>query len=142
MAFSGRLLSEAIKTLLTNAGLSVDIGKPPSTGGWQGTPGASSFNAYTIIWPIVGGYYEGTLADPFEDARPDYTITSYGVSAQQAQWGDDVVFATLTSSKPTVAGRVVQLAIPDVHGGAEPDFDVDPPVYFCPTRWRILETAA
>lgn len=142
MSFSGRLLTEAIKTLLTDAGLLVDVGEHPAGGGWEGTPGASTFNAYTVIWPTVGGTYAGTIGVPFADGRPDYTITSYGATAEQSQWGDDKVFATLTTSKPTVSGRVVQLAIPEVHGGAVPDYDVAPPVYFCPTRWRIFDVPA
>lgn len=142
MSFSGRLLTEAIKTLLTTAGLLVGIGDKPVGGGWQGTPGASTFKPYTIIWPTVGGVYDGTIGEPFSDARPDYTITSYGATSDQAQWGDDKVFATLTTTKPTVSGRVVQLAIPDVQAGAQPDYDVTPPVFFAPARWRIYDTSA
>lgn len=142
MSFSGRALTEAIAELLDDAGLLVGVGVKPDGAGWQATPGASTYKAYTIIWPTVGGTYHGTLAEPFADGRPDYTITSYGATAAQAQWGDDKVFDTLTTQKPEVSGRVVQLAVPDVHGGAVPDYDVSPVEFFCPTRWRIFDTPA
>lgn len=145
MAFSGRLLTDAIKDLLAvPGGLTVYVGekKKADPGGWSGVEGASPFVPYTVIYPTPGGYFDGTLSAPFADGRPDYVITSFGSTATQAQWGSDRVFDTLTTAKPVVAGRLVQLLIPDVEGGVVRDDDVSPPIFYSPWRWRIFETSA
>lgn len=144
MAFSGRDLTDAIETLLAAAGLTVYVGDKPegSAGGWQGAEGASTFDPYTVIFPVTGGFFEGTISEPFADARPDYIISSFGATPQQAQWGNDTVFETLTTSKPTVSGRVVQNLVPDVEGGTVREDDVTPPIWHSPSRWRAMETAA
>lgn len=139
---SGRLLTDAIADVLTDAGLLVGVGTKPADGGWQGSEGASPFTPYVVLSPVTGGYFDGPLGAPFVDARPDYIITSYGATVAQAQFVNDQVHVTLTSSVPTVTGMVVQLMVPDVEGGAHRDDDVTPPVYYSPSRWRVLMTPA
>lgn len=140
---SARLLTAAIETALDDAGLLVEVGTKPAGGGWQGAPGASQFTPYTVIYPTPGGSSGGSITAPFDDVMPDYTISSFGSTAAQAQWGDDLVRATLTSADAvTVSGRSVMLAIPDVDGGVLRDDDVQPPVWHSPTRWRLMTTAA
>lgn len=143
MAFSGRLLTGAIADLLETNGLTVYVGVKDDTdpGGWTGAEGASTYEPYTVIFPVTGGYFEGPICQPNADGRPDYIITSFGSTSAQAQWGDDRVHEILTTSKPTIAGRVVQSLICDVHGGVVRDDDVTPPVFSSPSRWRVFETA-
>lgn len=140
--FKGRLLTDGLITLLSNAGILIGSGDKPAGGGWQGSPGGSAFVPYTVIYPVTGGWFDGTLGDPYGDARPDYIISSFGATPQQAQFNDDLVYATLTTSKPTVSGQTVELATPEVHGGTVRDDDVTPPVYNAPTRWRFYLTPA
>jgi hypothetical protein len=140
MSFQGRLLTQAIIDLLESAYLLVGDGDKPSGGGWQGTPGQSTFEPYIVVYAVTGGYFDGTIGEPFVDARPDYIISSFGATQQQAQWGNDVVFETLTTSKPSVSGQVVELIVPDVEGGAVRDDDVSPPIFHSPSRWRFFLT--
>ena len=140
---SARLLTDAIATALTDGGLLVGVGTKPAGGGWAGTQGASTFAAFTIVYPSPGGYSDGTVATPFDDVNPDYIISSFGSTVDQAQWGDDKVRATLTAAGAvTVSGRSVMLVIPDVDGGVIRDDDVTPPIFHAPTRWRVMTTAA
>lgn len=135
---SGRSLTDAIITALETANLTVGDGIKPSSGGWQGTPGSANFTPYVIVYPTPGGIYDGPVGSPFADARVDYTITAIGASREQAQWGADQVFATLINpANVTVSGRTVNLLSPDVDGGVIRDDDVQPPVFFSPTRWRV-----
>lgn len=136
---SARSLTAAIISALQTATLTVGDATTPAGAGWQGAPGSANFNPYVVVYPTPGGYYEGTISEPFADARVDYTISSFGASREQAQWGADKVFATLTNpANVTVSGRSVQLMSPDVDGGVIRDDDVQPPIYHSPTRWRVM----
>lgn len=113
--------------------------KTPATG-WQGAAGASAFIPYIVVHPTPGGYFTGSISDPFGDAQADYIIQAFGGDPRQAQLVNDAVFRVLTTTVLVVDGRQVQLAIPDVDGGVVRDDDVQPPVFYTPTRWRILTT--
>lgn len=141
---SGRELTDAIITALRAASLVVGDGDKSNgaeTGGWSATPGQSAFTPYVVVFPTPGGYYDGSIAEPFADARPDYVISAFGGTREQAQWGADKVYATLLDpSNVTVTGRTVQLLSPDVDGGTIRDDDVSPPIYHSPSRWRVMTT--
>lgn len=142
-AHSARDLSAAIVTALEDADLLVGLGDKPAGGGWAGAAGASTFTAYTVVYPTPGGFSDGTMSVPFDDVQPDYIISSFGSTVEQAQWGDDEVRAALTAAGAlTVAGRSVSLVIPDVDGGVIRDDDLTPPIFHSPTRWRIRTTEA
>lgn len=136
----GQDVTAAIVAILDDEFL-VGVGDKPAGSGWQGTPGVSVFVPYVVVFPVTGGFFEGTIGRPFEDARPDYIVHAYGASVFQCQFVNDRCFALLTSSTFVVAGRSVQLAIPDVEGGAVRDDDVTPPLFYAPTRWRIVTTS-
>lgn len=140
---SNRLLTDALAQALTDAGLLVDVGIKPDGGGWQGSPGASTFEPYTVLYPSIGGASDGPICDPFTDVAADFIITSFGATPTQAMWGADEAREALTSPGTiVVVGRVVMLAIPDVEGGVIRDDDVQPPIYSSPCRWRLMTTAA
>lgn len=142
-AHSARALTAAVVAKLDATALLVGTGTKPVGGGWAGTPGTSVFNPYTIVYPTPGGSSSGSLSVPFDDVSPDFIITSFGASVEQAQWGDDLVRSTLVSPAViTVTGRTVMLAIPDMDGGVMRDDDVQPPIFYTPTRWRLMTTAA
>lgn len=139
MAFKGRELTTAIVALLRTNGMTVGSGERPNDSpvGWQGAPGSSVFIPYTVVYAITGGVFDGSMGSSYNYARPDYIISSYGASQDQAQWGDDKVFEILTTQKPTVANFVIVQIEPDVHGGAQRDDDVQPPLWWAPTRWKF-----
>lgn len=142
MPFRGQPLTAAIIDLLEGAGLLVGDGIAPSGGGWQGAEGASTFVPYSIVYAVTGGYFEGTMCEPYANARPDYIVTSIGATQQQCQFQNDEVHGVLTTQKPVVAGQIVDLLSPDVEGGATRDDDVQPPVWFSPSRWRAFMSPA
>lgn len=138
--FKGRVLTAAIVSLLEDADLLVGEGDEPTGAGWQGSPGASVFKPYVVVTPVPGGVFDGTLAAPFADARPDYIVASYAATQAQAQFTNDTVYNLLTTSTLSVAGQSVQLVAPDVEGGVIRDDDVTPTVFYAPTRWRVFMT--
>jgi hypothetical protein len=137
-----RDLTAGIVALIAADGWDVGEGIRPDGVGWQGTPGASAFVPYVVVHPTPGGVYDGTISAPFGDAQPDYVISSYAATQSQCQNLADQVYEVLTTSFPTVTGRVVQLMMPDVDGGVVRDDDAQPPVFYSPTRWRIYTTTA
>lgn len=141
-AYKGRDLTAAIVSDLTTAGALVGQGDKPAGGGWQGTPGASVFVAYVVVHPTPGGVFDGSLDEPFDDAQPDYIISSFAATQVACQELADVVFARMLSAVLPLTERRVQLVIPDVEGGVVRDDDVQPPVFYSPTRWRIFTTSS
>jgi hypothetical protein len=139
-----RDLTDAIVDALELAGLVVGRGIKPATGaGWQGDPGASTFIPYVVVHPSPGGVYDGSLETPFDDAQPDYVVSAIAATQTACQVTADAAFAVLLTAPSFVMdGRVVQLAEPDVDGGVVRDDDVQPPVYYSPTRWRFYTTSA
>ena len=141
--YSARALTTALVAKLDATALRVGTGTKPAGGGWAGTPGASVFNPYTVVYPTPGGSSDGSLGIPFDDVSPDFIISSFGASVEQAQWGDDLVRATLVSPAViAVTGRTVMLAIPDMDAGVMRDDDVSPPLYHAPSRWRLMTTSS
>ena len=140
-AHRGRVVTQALLTVLSNAGITAGDGVAPDGVGWDdGTPGVDTFDPYVVVHATLGGIFDGSVGDPYQDAKVDYTLTSVGATQQQAQWMNDEVYATLTSTALTVSGRSVLQASPEVEGGATRDDDVQPPVWFAPSRWRIYTT--
>lgn len=137
----GRPLTAAIVAALTAAGVLAGEQKPEGVD-WQGTPGESVFVAYVVVRPTPGGVFFGTMDAPFDDAQPDYIISSFAADSAACQELSDLVFATLIAAELTLSGRVVQLIIPDVEGGVVVDDDVQPRIYYSPTRWRIFTTSS
>jgi hypothetical protein len=140
---SGRDLTDAIVTALEAADCLVGRSLMPEGAGWQDEPGASQHLAYVVVHPTPGGVFDGSIEAPFDDAQPDYVITAIGANPTACQTLADKVFATLlTAPSFPVDGRRIQLAEPDVEGGVVRDDDVQPPVYYSPTRWRFYTTPA
>lgn len=138
---SARLLTAAIIAALEADGLLVGDGTKPVGGGRDSA--SEPFAPYSVVYATGGGTFSGSVGVPFDDAYPAYVISSFGASQAQALWGDDKVRGVmLTPGSITLSGRSVMLATPDVDGGVQRDDDVSPPVYWCPTRWRVMTTAA
>lgn len=138
----GRDLTAAIIAAIEADGWTVGEGVAPDSGvGWQGSPGASNFVPYVVVYPTPGGVFDGTVSKPFDDARPDYVIHSIGSTQEQCQLLNDAVFDALTTATLSVSGRVVQLVRPDVDGGVVREDDAQPPLFYSPTRWRVWTTS-
>lgn len=140
--YKGADLTAAITAVLEATTLPVGEGVKPEGAGWQGTPGDSQFVTYVVVHPSPGGVFEGSLDEPYDDGQPDYVITAYAATQHGCQVAADLVYEALVTSEYAVTGRSVQLASPDVEGGVVRDDDVQPPVFYSPTRWRFYTTAA
>lgn len=110
-------------------------------GGWQGPPGESEFRPYAIVYPLPGGTFDGTLADPDDDADLLYQITCVGGTRQQCEWVADQIHDVLTDpGTVTVPGRSVVRVVPDMAGGVRRDDTVRPPVFIATPRFRLWTT--
>lgn len=138
---SGAAVTSAIVARLTAGGVLVGRGEAPSTGGWAGTPGQSTFTPYTVVHPTIGGTTDGSIAEPDEDVSPDYTLTSVGATQQQCEIQCDKAVTAMFAAQLSISGgRVVSLLRYDQVAGVLRDDDVKPPVYFAPARFRIVTT--
>lgn len=142
-------LTDAIVAALEAEGLLVGDAIRPDGGGWwdttndvPGTPDVHPFVPYVDVWPVSGGVADGTLAKPYADAHPDYILRVFAANRAQCEFIQDVVWEAMLSLSVVLTGRQVQLVRPDVMPGVFRDDDVQPPVFFAPSRWRVWTTPA
>jgi hypothetical protein len=109
----------------------------PAGGGWQGEPGTSVFVPYVVLWPIPGGYIDGSLGRPDSDAESLYQATSVGATRQQAETVGDRVRAALVGAQLTIPGRGLIRVRCEELGGATPDRSVEPAVFMVPDQFVV-----
>lgn len=139
---SHRLHTDAVVAALRDAGLTVfDAGPPLSSDegwGWKGAPGQSDFAPYTIVYPLEGGIYGGTLGDPDDDASLIWQVTCVGGTRQQCEWVVDQTMRALVGPTLEVEGRWVSRVWADMAGGGvRRDDTVQPPVFISTPRFRV-----
>lgn len=109
--------------------------------GWQGKPGESAFKPYRVLYPIIGGTFEGPLGCPSDDASLIYQVTCVGRDRPQCEWIVDNTNDLLVEQPLTVAGRSIMRVWCDMAGGgARRDDTVQPPVFIATPRYRVEST--
>src|SRR5580765_6019273 len=130
--------TDAVLALLSADGSLVGDGTVPAAGGWQGTPGESGFEAYTILFPIGGGMTTGTLRNPDEVAASVYQLSCVGATRRQAEWLADHHRNVLLATPLTVTGRKVMLVRFEAFlGTMREDVVGQPPIFQTVDRYRI-----
>lgn len=130
-------VTKAVLAVLTSANLTVGDAEKPAAGGWQGTPGQSTFTPYVVVYNLVGGSTDGPIGDPDADASPTYQFTSVGGTPRSCETVADLARAAFLNAAWTIPGRKVILAEIDMLGGAVRDDDEAPPIWFSPDRYRL-----
>lgn len=109
--------------------------------GWQGKAGQSSFMPYRVLYPIIGGVFDGTLGEPSDDASFMYQVTCVGMTRPQCEAIVDNTNGLLVEQPLTVAGRYIMRVWCDMAGGgARRDDTVQPPVFIATPRYRVEST--
>jgi hypothetical protein len=114
--FERRLITEHVRGVLEDAlkPHPVGVADLPDKAGWLGQPrgDGSNFRPYAVITPMTSSESTGTLGFSQSEWRLPFAVTSYGVSATQAEWMADearIAMSSLqetdleTSSKPSAA---------------------------------------
>lgn len=109
--------------------------------GWQGEPGTSTFRPYYVLYPLPGGYFDGTLGCPDNDASLIWQVTCVGATRPQCEAAVDRANDVLVGQPLTVADRFIARVWADMAGGgARRDDTVQPPVYIATPRYRVEST--
>lgn len=111
--------------------------------GWQGTPGESRFRPYRVLYPIIGGVFDGTLGAPSDDASLIYQVTCVGRDRPQCEAIVDDTNSLLVEQGAdlVVPGRfIMRLWCDMAGGGARRDDTVQPPVFIGTPRYRVEST--
>lgn len=116
----------------------VGDGEKPSDAGWQGERGASAFVPYAILWPIPGGYLDGSIGRPDSDAVTEYQVTAVGATREQAEVVADLVRAAMVRVDLDIDGRGTVSVTVDEFGGAVPDRSVEPAVFMVADRYSVV----
>ena len=112
--------------------------------GWQATPGASKFLPYRIVVSIPGGFFDGPLGCPSDDASLIFQVTCVGATRGQCEAVADDTNTLLVEQQadfntptPLIAGRYVTHVWFDMSGGVRRDDETQPPVFIATPRYRI-----
>ncbi len=134
----GSDVTAAIIYRLESAGFLVGDGEKPDGGGWQGSPGASTFAGYVNVHPTPGGPTTGTLTAPRADALPDYQLISVGATRRQAENIGDEVREAMLQGPFVIPDRTVAQVRIDMLGGCTRDDQVQPALFYVSDRYRLL----
>lgn len=131
-----RLMSAAVVTALQGEGLVTGLAHAPDGGGWDGQPNkdGSNFIPYVVVTPNTATMASGPTSDPLGDRQLPYSLSSFGVAAEQCEWmADKARAAAETLKKTTVVlgdrSYKVQQARADVIGGIVRVDQTEPPYF-------------
>lgn len=131
-----RLLTAAVITAAELTGQPVGNSNAPIDGGWQGEPNAdgSNFVPYSVVTPQTATFSSGPVADPEADRQILYSLSSFGVMPEQAEWMADRIRASVaTLAKTDVsledATYRIQQVRTNVIGGLNRVDSTDPPYW-------------
>jgi hypothetical protein len=96
--------TDAVVAAIAAIPMLVDRAKQPTGSGWQGTPGASTFKRYAVVYPSPGTP-DGSVAEPLEYLDYRAQINVFGATETQAEDGSDEVRVALIGRRLSVAGR-------------------------------------
>lgn len=137
--------TDAIVASLSAAGLVVgDADDPEDAHGWQGPIGLSQFIRYVIVYPMIGGTFDGSLGEPDDDADLLWQLTCVGHTRKACEATVDEALAVLVGQPLVVPGRSVSRVWSDLAGGAarRDDKAVGPPLFIATPRIRALSYPA
>lgn len=138
--YRGRYVTEAILTVLADAGLTAGDGEKPSTGGWHDTPGQSDFHAYVVVHPVGSGSTDGTLDEPSEDVWPIHQLTAYGANRAQCEELADDIRAVILGTSISIEGRRIGRWTIELQGVVTRVDTVQPPIWMSPDRYTAYTT--
>lgn len=131
-----RLLTAAVITAAATAGKPVGYANAPLTGGWDGQPNAdgSNFTPYCVVTPSTATTATGPFDDPQGDRQIPYSIASFGVLPEQAEWMADEARAAVEAMKKTTVvlgdgSYRIQQVRTDVMGGLVRVDSTEPPYW-------------
>ena len=97
--------TDAVVAILSVASIAVGRGKQPAGSGWQGTPGASVFKPYAVIYPFPGHDEPASLARYHEALDFVFQLNFVGAIQDQVEAVMDAAGAALVGITPAVTGR-------------------------------------
>lgn len=133
-----RVHTDAIIEAIRTAGIPVSDGDETPTGaGWQGAPGTSRFVPWVRVQLVPGGLFDGTLAEPQQDASLVYELDGVGPSREAAERTLDRA-RTAVFDGVTVDGRtVVSIRLQSNLGTVAEDVGGQPRLWAARERHRI-----
>jgi hypothetical protein len=131
-----RLLTTAVVDAIAMTGKPVGLANAPVAGGWDGQPNmdGSNFTPYAVVTPNTATNAQGPMSDPQADRQIPYSIASFGVMPEQAEWMADEARNAVESLKKTTLtlgdrSYKVQQVRADVVGGLMRVDSTEPPYW-------------
>lgn len=102
-----------------------DADRPTVKHGWQGTPMASTFIPYCMVWPL-DTVLDGSLGAPDDDAEFRWQVTCIADTRLACETLVHAVNTALVGETLTVSGRTVPRIRPDGGGAVTPENEPPP----------------
>lgn len=132
----------ALETALADTIAVVGDAQKPAGAGWQGTPGQSEFTPHAIVYPWSGFIFDGSIAEPDDDAALEWQVTCVGRTRQQCESLVDNVFE-LIGTRIAVTGRSTErVRLGSAGGGVREDESVSPKVWVATPQLALWSTPA
>lgn len=113
-------------------------GKPPAGSGWQGTPGASAFIGYTVLYPFTGRDEATSLGQPHDSLTYLFQLTCVGATQDQAETVMDRARIALVGVTPSVSDRAAfPIYQAEVDRQVTRDDAATPPVHYGIAQFRF-----
>jgi hypothetical protein len=131
-----RLLTAAVMDAVETTGKPVGMANAPLAGGWDGQPNVdgSNFTPYAVVTPNTSTNASGPFGDPQGDRQVIYSVASFGVLPEQAEWMADEARSAISAMKKTTVvlgdgSYKVQQVRTDVMGGLVRVDSTEPPYW-------------
>jgi len=128
--------TDAILTLLRTTTLSIGDAVMPRNADKDETD-----PPFAVLYPIVGGEFDGPLSDTQADVYLIYQVTAVGETRQQAQVVIDIIRTIMQRENLTITGRVVRdIRLTTPFSGIIRDDDLPNPLFYGYDRYEVDTT--
>ena len=130
--------TDAILTLLQTTTLTIGDGVMP-----RGVNKEEADPPFAVLYPMVGGEFDGPLPDSQADVHLMYQVTAVGETRQQAQVIVDIIRTVMQRENLTITGRVVRdIRLVTPFSGVIRDDDLPNPLFYGYDRYEVDTTPA
>lgn len=132
--------TDAVLVRLATSGVAVGDGRKPDDAGWQGTPGASEFVTYCVLYPLnhLRDGPDASIADRHSDPQHRYQLTTVGIDRVTTEMAQDLAAAVLLNGVAlSITGRAHVQTIHETAVGVTADETTNPPLFIGVDRYRV-----
>lgn len=128
--------TDAVLTLLRTTTITIGDGVAP-----RDVDKAELDPPYAVLYPLIGGNFDGPLSDSQADVNFMYQVTAVGNTRQQAQVIIDIIRVIMQRENLVITGRTVRdIRLVTPYSGTVRDDDLPNPLFYAYDRYEVDTT--